>query len=244
MGSVTRRPGQHGFSLIEVMVGAVLLAIGLLAVVSLVDTANRQSAATESSDGATALAREVLERARGVPFGLLVPATLPGRMQALPGLEPEAGGGWRITRAGVTYAVTVSVCSIDDPSDGIGARTADRFCVLTVPPGPSAPAGSQTVSGIYADLGLLDTQVSVALTGNLLDTVCNLAGPFRLHLAPTVPLLSAGADVLICPTGSQVAADRDAEDVKRIAVDVAPPRGRAVRQSALVTNPDRAVGPA
>lgn len=62
-------------------------------------------------------------------------------LQALPGLTPQGGGGWTITRrdstgaSPFTYTVDATMCSIDDLADGYGSRSGVTWCDSTVPSG-------------------------------------------------------------------------------------------------------------
>ena len=53
-------------------------------------------------------------------------------LQSQPGLAPDAGfpaGTWQITRANIAYTVKVSVCTMDDPADGLGGHDGGGYCV-------------------------------------------------------------------------------------------------------------------
>jgi hypothetical protein len=46
----------------------------------------------------------------------------------MPGMGGGTSGPWVITRRGTTYTVAPVVCSLDDPGDGLGPKTAGTFC--------------------------------------------------------------------------------------------------------------------
>src|SRR4051794_19009750 len=109
--------GEDGYTLIEVMVSAVLLVIGTLAVVMMMDTGNRKTADNLARESATGLAREIAERSREVPYASLQmdAADHPATLMALPGLASTGSTGtWTIVRRNVTYTVSAYVCKIDD----------------------------------------------------------------------------------------------------------------------------------
>ena len=123
---MTRR-SEQGFTLIEVMVAATLLVVGVLGVVSMLDTANQASSRTKAREGATNLAREAIEAARAVPFPELTPTRTEDEIQAQPGLaDSSADAGWNVTRRGILYTLVPNVCSVDDgtvATDGFGNHT-------------------------------------------------------------------------------------------------------------------------
>jgi hypothetical protein len=112
---------QCGFTVFEVLVAAVVLLIGLLSVSTLLDNSVQGSAATNVREGATNIARQIIEDAHAIPFAQVSPNSVVGELQAMKGLADEAQPpAWQISRHGVPYTVTVSECAIDDPKDGLG----------------------------------------------------------------------------------------------------------------------------
>jgi hypothetical protein len=112
---------------------AVVLAIGLIALLGLLDTSLKASAATRAREGATNLAREILEDARTLPYAEISPTSVVEELQAMHGLENSSGGPtWQIVRRGVTYTVVVKACAIDDPKNGLGKHVSslgqNPFC--------------------------------------------------------------------------------------------------------------------
>jgi len=125
---------QKGFTIVEVMVAAILMAVGVLGTVTLIDQGNAKTVSTKAREAGTTLALEMIESARRIPYGELTPALMPGRLQAQEGLASVgAGSTWRIERRGFTYTVEeASVCSIDDPVDGSRTvATVGTFCAGT-----------------------------------------------------------------------------------------------------------------
>src|SRR3954468_4104606 len=130
-----RGRAQSGFSLIEVLVAMTLLLTAVLGLMSLTDSAAKTTTATKAREGAVNVGREVLEDAGGIAFSQLDPATLVPTLQALPGLSSTSGAGsWTVTRrtpsggTGFTYTINATMCSIDDNSDGYGARSGVTWC--------------------------------------------------------------------------------------------------------------------
>lgn len=132
-----RLTDQRGFTIVEAMVAAALLLIGVLGTLAMMDTANKKTRTASDRQGATALARDLVEAVRALPYRQVEPgSTLLTRLQAADGL---AGNGsvtdWRIERNGTPYGVKLDVCALDDPADGLGARDAGGFCSDVLPAG-------------------------------------------------------------------------------------------------------------
>jgi prepilin-type N-terminal cleavage/methylation domain-containing protein len=133
--SLARGRAEDGFTLVEVLVAMTLLLTAVLGLMSLTDSAAKTTTATKAREGAVNVGREVLEDAGGIAFSQLDPATLVPTLQALPGLASTSGAGaWTVTRrtpsggTGFTYTISATMCSIDDASDGYGARSGVTWC--------------------------------------------------------------------------------------------------------------------
>src|SRR5215210_2091194 len=64
--SRSRLAAEDGFTLVELMMAALVLVVGVLGVLSLLDHANRATERTKHREAATNLAREVIEASRAV----------------------------------------------------------------------------------------------------------------------------------------------------------------------------------
>lgn len=121
----SRIRSEDGFTLIEVMVAISVLLIGVLGAVMLIDGASAQTSRTKAREGGTALARSVLEVARGVPYADLtaarVLAELDARGAGFADAEPGSAGH-QVHSRGFVYTVAPSVCAMDDPKDAVGAH--------------------------------------------------------------------------------------------------------------------------
>ena len=138
MRDVTRLRDSSGFSLVEVMVAALILMIGAGAAFSLIDGANRSVSFNSARVGATNLARELTEYARTTDYDLLQPSQLvTGLRKHAPIAGTLSGTQWTIERRNVTYTITASVCTFDDPKDGLAATAPANAC-----PKPAAVAGA------------------------------------------------------------------------------------------------------
>ena len=118
---------ERGFTLVEVIAAIASLLVGVLGVATLATGANRTTGKTKSQEAAAGLAREMLESARAMPYADLTAAALTDMLKAR---QPDADPvmpGWQVKRRGVSFTVTVSLCVLDDPKDGIGAHDTS-FC--------------------------------------------------------------------------------------------------------------------
>ena len=125
----SRQRHERGYTLVEVMVAAAILLSGVLGILTLLNTANGATHRTKVRDGATSLARELIEAVRAVPYPDLQASTLVAHLQAQPGLDDAVGGGtWNIVRRNLTYTATASLCSVDAGKDGYGDHGGSTFC--------------------------------------------------------------------------------------------------------------------
>src|SRR5919206_4801002 len=104
MTSSRRCLDERGFTLIEIMVAALVLVIGTLATVSLINGANATTTSTKAREQGVNLQREIIEAARSVPYSQLTPTSIVSRIQATTGLEDSnaSSPGWTVRRRGVT----------------------------------------------------------------------------------------------------------------------------------------------
>jgi hypothetical protein len=107
-----------------------ILAVGIGGAIALVDGANARTVVTKEREGANALAREVLEHARSVPYSQLTSTGAASALKALPGLGDSTSSttAWTVERRNQTYTIAVSVCSVDDDQDGLGDHSGGGFC--------------------------------------------------------------------------------------------------------------------
>jgi type II secretory pathway pseudopilin PulG len=115
---------QDGFTLIEALMAAVILIIGLIGLLGLLDASVKASASTRAREGATGLARQVIEDARTIPYAQVIPSSIETQLKLMNGLEKLP----QIERRGFTYTVKVSECAVDDPKDGLAKTHGSTFC--------------------------------------------------------------------------------------------------------------------
>lgn len=116
--------GQSGFTLVELMVAVLILVVGILGVVTMLQTTERYSARNNQRIGATNLARELVEQARTLSYQQISTAGVATQLKAR-GLG--TGTPWTIERRNVEYTITPTVCTYDDPVDGL-ATSGTNFC--------------------------------------------------------------------------------------------------------------------
>jgi Tfp pilus assembly protein PilV len=227
---------EDGFTIIEVMVAAVVLLVGVMGVLSIVIQADGVSSSNRAREQGVAIQREVVEAARAIPYDQLSQNTIVSKVQAQPGLADSTSGssGWTVSRRNVTYTIAVGTCSVDDSNDGTGPHESAGYCkdgtgstsptdCLTylgrsgsIQGAPGAPAGSVSA----ADCGI-DSNLDGAVDG-LADT--------------------SGAPCTNCS-----GADTNPNDYKRIVVLVRWNKGLGTRyalQSTTVPNPGLSAAPA
>ena len=122
---------QAGLTLVEVMVAMTLLLVGLVGTIKLIDVGSASQGDARAREGATNLARELLEDAHDTAYkqigasGWFTPV-----MQNLdPGaphtVTTPSGNSVQttVTRRSVAYTAKVSWCSVDDSKDGYGTHS-------------------------------------------------------------------------------------------------------------------------
>jgi prepilin-type N-terminal cleavage/methylation domain-containing protein len=131
---VTRLRNSGGFTLIEVIMASLIVLIGAGAAFSMIESANRAVTSNAARVAATNLARELTEYARTTDYDLLQPN------QIVPALRRHTsiagtltGSAWQIERRNVTYTVAASVCTFDDPKDGLAATPPANACPAAAP---------------------------------------------------------------------------------------------------------------
>src|SRR4051794_38255394 len=127
---------QSGMTIIEVMVAALILAGGLLATFTMFDSANAITVDNRAREGATNLARELVDDARSADYDSLTSGQITPTLQGLPNLGDSNLGktGWQLVRRGITYEVTAGACTFDSQRDNARTVAADdaSFCPNSV----------------------------------------------------------------------------------------------------------------
>ena len=226
----------------------VLLLVGVLGMLVMVEGSFTSTSRTTAREGATNLVREIIERSREVPYAVTTTGSAPAALAAALPENPAAhGSSFVVRRRNFDYTVTVTACSIDDPSDGAGVGdTTYCYASPTVPP-PVPPSGS----GLAVGPNVLGLPVTLAVGGSLVTTVCQAVGTDTAILnsvsslgTSLVGLAGNGAQLSVCPAstgGGTVAYDARPDDLRRVRVraDWTPAGGPAssLTQTTLLTTP-------
>jgi prepilin-type N-terminal cleavage/methylation domain-containing protein len=237
---------QRGFTIVEVLVAASVLLIGLLGAVTMLDTASATDSTTKAREQGASLARELVEAGRSIPYAQLIPAAIVAKVQAMPNLgNANAGPGWTIRRRGVTYSVSIGACSVDDPSDGYGTEDPNFSCADNMGVPSTTCAQLLGRSGSVAGDPAVTAQNTGTLSGQRSIGDCGL----DLSRDGRVDDLTQ-ADASMCAQGAcqntPVGNDSSPDDYKRLVVLVAwsgTGVSGYVRVASLVVNPGQASGP-
>ncbi len=117
-----RVAAAEGLTIIEALVATFVLTVGLLAAFMMLSVNLHASADARAREGGVTLARQITEDARSIPYSQISSAGIVSQLQAMPGLASTSSGStWTIVRRGLTYTVTVSVSTLNDPKDTSGA---------------------------------------------------------------------------------------------------------------------------
>ena len=130
---------ERGYTLVELMVAAVVLVIGMAGAFTLLSGANKASTVNNARMGGTNLARELLEDARSVDYDTLTPGGITSALQAKAGVTGNPSP-WIVTRRGIQFTAVANVCTFDDPKDNVAAVPPDNVCTPQAPVPPSAGA--------------------------------------------------------------------------------------------------------
>ena len=202
---------QHGFTVIEVMLAALVLIVGLLGSMALIDRANAATATTQSREAANSIARELLKGAHHVDYDSPTPAGAAAVLQTRPGLaDSSTAPGWTIERRRFTYTVSLTTCTVDDARDGIGAHDA-TYCAGT----PATPASGaldtdpEDYKRVTVDVSWSreSTTRTVRQTGLVANT--RSAGPGILTLTTASTTVAAGGSPQFAVTTSEPAMTLD-----------------------------------
>jgi type II secretory pathway pseudopilin PulG len=153
---------EAGFTLIETLMAAVILVVGLIGLLGLIDVSVKASASTRAREGATSLAREIIEDARTIPYAQVIPTSIESQLQAMNGLtDGSSASGWQIERRKFTYTVTIKECAIDNPKDGLATTHGGTFCE-----GQQAWKGGEAEDTAPEDLKRITAEVSWTVRGH------------------------------------------------------------------------------
>jgi hypothetical protein len=179
-----------------------ILLVGVLGVVTMVDGANAVSSKTKAREGGTAIARSVIEVSRSIRYRDLSESTLAAALETRPGLSDAKPStpGYTFKSRGIYYELALTVCSLDDPKDDLGARPSGMiFCADSdgpaVTPRDRNPDDYKRVR-VRLTWSTRATTHSVTQTSSIINPVGGL-GPSVTGLTMTSPTSSSTDEVRI-----------------------------------------------
>jgi len=120
-----RLRGEDGFTIAESVIAGAVLVLGLLGVLTMLTGSLRATTANNARVAATNLGRELVEATRGLSYDDMSGSDVKTKLQAK-GLG--SGTPWTIDRRGVTFTLSATSCTYDDPADKIAATPPDNVC--------------------------------------------------------------------------------------------------------------------
>ena len=206
---------EGGFTIVEVIVATVVIVVGLFAAFLALDVALHSSSDVRERELGVALARQVTEDARSIPYSQLSSSTITSTLQSYPGLSnaSTSGSSWTIVRGcaslpasgscsagtGYTYTISPTLTDINDPKDTTGATDIKQFSVTV---SWSTYQGNQhqytetaTISSAGQDPGLQASGLELAappwgdagVSGSQTAPVVTSTGITALQFAVTAP---------------------------------------------------------
>jgi Tfp pilus assembly protein PilV len=202
---------ERGFTIVEVIVATVVIVIGLLTAFFALNVAVHSSAEVRQREEGVALARQITEDARSIPYSQLSSATIVSTLQAYPGLSNSStsGSSWTIVRPspnGETYTIAASLTDINDPKDTTGATDIKQFSVTvswtTYQGGQHSYTETATMSRAGQDPGLQASGLELAsppwgdagISGTRIAPVVTSTGITALQFSVTAP---AGTEAIV-----------------------------------------------
>lgn len=203
--SVPTCSSERGFTLVELMVAASILLVGVLGTFVMLDGANRTLQENNGRIGASNLARELAEQSRNVDYDAILPTTLQGLIR--PKIDPGAGGTtsgtWKVERRNIVYTVSLSVCVFDDPRDGLvtdedvalrGAQKAQYACQTPAPVNATLDANPDDFRRVEATLSWTrDSRTRTLSQTTLIVNPSGGLGPRVEYVKPTTAPPQASA---------------------------------------------------
>ncbi len=198
---------ERGFTLVEVAVAIAVLLVGMLGAVTMIDTGNAMTSRTKAREGATALARSVLEIGRGIPYRDLTADRILAELDTRSGLADARPGtaGHQVESRGFVYTVVPTVCSVDDPVDSLGEGDSEvGLCANSDVLGQGQSAGDRNAD----DYRRMVVRLTWPMTGTGTDTlvqtgvVTNPVGGLGPSVTSLTPKLPATTEIASASTTS------------------------------------------
>ena len=167
--------------------------------------------ASGAREGAANISREFLETIRGDAYSAVTPTVLTSTLQAMPGYQ-AASSPAVIRRRNIDYTVSATVCSLDDPKDGLGTTDAS-FCSAST---PTSPADNQpddlkrvtvNVSWTGRRAGAIRMAAMLSSSGavvGLPTQVFTMDSPTNIGASPSAPIIT-NASTVVAPCAATTA---------------------------------------
>jgi prepilin-type N-terminal cleavage/methylation domain-containing protein len=197
MGSYGLR-GERGFTLIEVLVAAVVLVTGLLAVFRMLDVASHGRSTNRQRQAETSVAREIIENVRSLGYAQLDPATIASSVAPNIANSTVSGSTLSVDRSIYSFHASFTSCSLDDPDDGYGNHSLPPNSGGSWCPDVGPTGTADTNPDDYKRVSVTVTSTGGPTTPKVQQTVLIYAGPTR---GPAISCLSVNAT---CPGANQL----------------------------------------
>jgi type II secretory pathway pseudopilin PulG len=189
---------DDGFTIIEVLVAALILVVGLLAMFQMVITADHAIATNRVRQQGTSLARELLEDSRSLAYTKLTPSGIASALQSqIYGAGTASGATLPVTRYGWHFNATFTACSLDDPSDGYGDHSSPPNSGGSWCPDVAASGTQDSSPDDYKRVSVTVAPTGARTTPTVQNTILINAPPTS---GPAVTCLSTTSS---CPGGNQ-----------------------------------------
>ena len=193
----SRIAAEQGFTIIEALVAAVVLMIGLVGLLGMLIAGNHATSANRERQDATSLAREVIENVRTLGYSQLVASSLPSTLQPMIPSATVSGSTLVIPRSIYSFNVSVTECSLDDPADGYGNHALAPESGGSWCPDVGASGTTDTNPDDYK-------RVSVAVTPTNGSTISAVQQTILVYNRPTNgPAVSCLSTTTSCPGTNQ-----------------------------------------
>lgn len=194
----SRLQDEQGFTLIEVLVAAVVLVVGLLAVFGMLAVASHDGSTNRQRQAETSVAREVIENARSLGYSELAPTSIASALApVIPG-STVSGSGLLVNRSIYSFRVSLTACSLDNPDDGYGNHASPPISGGSWCPDVAASGTTDTNPDDYKRVSVTVTPSGTQSRPTVQETVLIYAGPTR---GPAISCLSINAT---CPGVNQL----------------------------------------
>jgi type II secretory pathway pseudopilin PulG len=132
---MSRARGQRGFTIVEVMVAATVLMVGVLGTLAMLDTAIKKTKTAGNRQAGVELVRDLAEAVRQISYRDVQNDTIVGLLQENENLRGTGDSDWHVERGNVSFTLGATVCAVDDPADGTGSHSGGGFCAGGKPAG-------------------------------------------------------------------------------------------------------------